>query len=162
MDMEFDKLKDKMGSIKIITTAAREHVGDIERYIRVIKERARSVASQLPYKSHMPDQIVIHLMKFVVMWINAVPHRNGVSTTMSPREIVLGVKMDFKQHCRVRFGMYVEVRVDKVITNTLHDRTEECIALGPTGNLQGSIACLNLNSGRVVTRRTVTALPMPN
>ena len=30
MDMEFEKLKNKVESIIINTTAAREHVGDIE------------------------------------------------------------------------------------------------------------------------------------
>eukprot|EP00804_Cyclotella_cryptica_P006122 CCRYP_010732-RA/>CCRYP_010732-RA protein AED:0.20 eAED:0.22 QI:0/0/0/1/1/1/2/0/901 len=162
MDMEFEKLKSDMGPVEIITTAAREHVGDIEWYIRVIKERARSVASQLPYKIQMPDQMVIHLVKFVVMWVNALPHHNGISSVISPREMVLGLKMDFKKHCRVRSRAYMEASADEVITNTLRDRTERCIALGPTGNMQGSIACLNLDTNRVVSRRTVTALPMPD
>lgn len=95
MDMDFEKLNDRMTSMEINTTAACEHVGDIERYIRVVKERARSMASQLPYNKCMPDQVVIHLMKFVVMWINAIPHRNGISSTISPREMVLRIKMDF-------------------------------------------------------------------
>eukprot|EP00804_Cyclotella_cryptica_P026860 CCRYP_019980-RA/>CCRYP_019980-RA protein AED:0.34 eAED:-0.36 QI:0/-1/0/1/-1/0/1/0/208 len=153
MDMEFEKLKTQMTSVDINTMAAREHVGDIKWYIRVIKERACSVASQLPYKANMPDQKIIHLMKFVVMWLNALLNRNGVSLTMSPREIVLRVKMDFKKNCRVRFGAYVEASADETFTNKLRDRTKECIALGPTGNLQGSIACFNLNTGRVVTRQ---------
>ena len=81
---------------------------------------------------------------------------------MSPREIVLQLKLDFKKHCRVEFRTYVEASMDEVVTNTLRDRTEECITLGPTGNFQGSIACLNLETGRVVTGMTVTALPMPD
>jgi hypothetical protein len=38
MDMEFEKLKDVMSNITINTTAAREHVREIERKIQVIKE----------------------------------------------------------------------------------------------------------------------------
>ncbi len=34
MDMEFKKLKDKMPNMVINTTAAREHMGEIERKIR--------------------------------------------------------------------------------------------------------------------------------
>jgi hypothetical protein len=109
----------------------------------------------------MPDQMVIHLIKFVVMWLNALPHRTGVSQILSPREIVTHIKMDFKKHCRVKFGAYVEASSDEIITNTLRDRTEECIALGPTGNFQGSVACLHLDTGRVVSQRTITPLPMP-
>jgi hypothetical protein len=50
MDMEFKKLRDKLPNIILNTTAAREHVGEIERKIQVVKERARSTISILPYK----------------------------------------------------------------------------------------------------------------
>ncbi len=40
-------------------------------------------------------------------------------------------------------------------------RTHEGIALGPTGNLQGSIIFFCLNTGCVLKRRLFTALPMP-
>ena len=42
MDMEFEKLRDMLPNVTLNTTAAREHVGEIERKIRVVKERARS------------------------------------------------------------------------------------------------------------------------
>ncbi len=42
MDMEFEKLRDMLPNVTLNTTAAREHVGKIERKIRVMKERARS------------------------------------------------------------------------------------------------------------------------
>ena len=51
MDMEFEKLKDLIPQLTINTMAAREHVGEIERRIRVIKERARGTMSVLPYKA---------------------------------------------------------------------------------------------------------------
>eukprot|EP00804_Cyclotella_cryptica_P029933 CCRYP_017818-RA/>CCRYP_017818-RA protein AED:0.47 eAED:0.36 QI:0/0/0/1/0/0/3/0/323 len=110
----------------------------------------------------MLDQIIIHLVKVVMISINTLPHKNGISTIMSPREIVLKMKMDFKKHCRVWFRAYVEAGIDETITNTLCDRTEECIVLGPTGKLQGSIACFNLDTGQVVSHHTVTALPIPD
>jgi hypothetical protein len=49
MDIEFEKLKPLMPSITLNTTAAREHVGEIKRKVRVIKERARSTINTLPY-----------------------------------------------------------------------------------------------------------------
>ena len=39
MDMEFEKVKDKLPLVEVNTTAAREHVPEIERRIRTIKER---------------------------------------------------------------------------------------------------------------------------
>jgi hypothetical protein len=38
MDMEFEPLVDMMDNMVVNTTAAREHVGDIERSIRSIKD----------------------------------------------------------------------------------------------------------------------------
>jgi hypothetical protein len=50
MDMEFKPLEDISTDIPVNTTAAREHVGDVEREIRVIKDRSRSTLSEVPYK----------------------------------------------------------------------------------------------------------------
>eukprot|EP00956_Cyclotella_meneghiniana_P009213 scaffold12647_cov40-Cyclotella_meneghiniana.AAC.2 len=138
MDMEFKKLEDGTTEVMINTTAAREHVTDIERYIRSIKDRCRSVMSELPYKECMPDVFVIFLLKFVILWMNAFPAKNGVSDEFSPREIVTGLRLDYKKHCQARFGAYVEASYDADITNTMNDRTAPCIVLGPTGNVQGS------------------------
>jgi hypothetical protein len=41
------------------------------------------------------------------------------------------------------------------------ERTHEGIALGLMGNLQGSVKFFCLNMGRVLKRRSFTALPMP-
>ena len=130
--------------------------------IRVMKERGRCIVSELPYNDSIPDQIMIHLLQFIAFWINAMPSESGVSDVYSPREIVTGMKLDFKRHCRARFGAYVEASYDDDITNTLKDRTHSCIALGPTGNIQGSMKCFDLKTGRVVKCRTITVLPMPD
>ena len=50
MDMEFEKLRPLMLHVALNTTAAQEHVGEIEQKIRVIKERARGTFNTLPYK----------------------------------------------------------------------------------------------------------------
>jgi len=58
MDMEFEKLRHLMPHVVLNTTAAREHVGEIERKIRVIKERARGTFNTMPYKK-LPRVMVI-------------------------------------------------------------------------------------------------------
>jgi hypothetical protein len=161
MDMEFEPLVDSMEEVVINTTAAREHVGDVERKIREIKERSRCTVNELPFKHCMPDQAIIHLIYFVVLWINSFSTSNGVSETYAPREIVTGMKLDFTKHCKVEFGAYVEASFDDEITNTLKERTHSCISLGTSGNIQGSIKCLDLETGRVVKRRTFKVLQMP-
>jgi hypothetical protein len=161
MDMEFEPLVDTMEEVHINTTAAREHVGDIERKIREIKERTRGTVSEVPFKHCMPDQAIIHLVYFIVLWINGFPTANGVSEAYLPREMVTGMKLDFGKHCRVPFGAYVEASFDDEVTNMLKERTHSCISLGTSGNAQGSIKCLDLATGRVVKRRTVKVLPIP-
>ncbi|EJK60825.1 hypothetical protein THAOC_18763, partial [Thalassiosira oceanica] len=49
MDMEFDKVADLLDLVKCNTTAAVEHVAEIERAHRTIKERARRVVAELPF-----------------------------------------------------------------------------------------------------------------
>ena len=41
-------------------------------------------------------------------------------------------------------------------------RTHECIACGPTGNLQGSVKFYCLMAGRILKRPSFTAMPMPD
>jgi hypothetical protein len=78
MDMEFEKLVDLLPNVTINTTAAQEHVGEIERKIRVIKERARGTMNNLPYPQ-LPRLMTIELMHFCVMWMNAFPVKSGIS-----------------------------------------------------------------------------------
>ena len=162
MDMEFEPLQDKSEDVVINTTAAREHVSDIERAIREIKERARCVISELPYKQCMPDVMIIHLIKFVTFWINAFVNENGASKVFSPRELLTGMKVDYEKHCQARWGAYIEASDDADVTNDMRDRTSPCVVLGPTGNVQGSVRCFNLETKKVITRRTVKELPMPD
>lgn len=42
------------------------------------------------------------------------------------------------------------------------ERTRSCVYLGPTGNLQGTMKFLNLETGEVIKRRKMTVLPMPD
>ena len=54
------------------TTVAVEHLPDIERQIRFIKERARAICITLTF-NRVPGQIVIDMVLFVVLYMNAFP-----------------------------------------------------------------------------------------
>jgi len=64
--------------ININTTAAKEHVPEIERRIRVTKECRRALFNTLPFKK-MPQLILIELIYHVVLWLNAFPSKLGIS-----------------------------------------------------------------------------------
>ena len=91
MDMEFVKLADEFDFVEINNTVAREHVGEIERSHRTLKEREGCVVSELPYNT-LPMQMVIHLVYFVVLWLNAFPSKKGISDNLSPVRLLQGRK----------------------------------------------------------------------
>jgi hypothetical protein len=82
MDMEFEKLGDLLPGIVLNTTAAWEHVGEIEQKIRVIEEKARGTVNILPYPL-LPKLMIIELIPYCVMWLNSFPVRLGISDKYS-------------------------------------------------------------------------------
>ncbi len=83
MDQEFNKIEDEINMVENNTTAACKHVGKIECFIRTIKERSRALVPDLPY-SILPQQIVIHLVYFAMLWLNSLPVAAGVSEIYPP------------------------------------------------------------------------------
>ena len=78
MDQEFDKIFDEVPKLEINTTAEREHMGEIERAIRTVKEQSRALVSYQPYVV-LPKPIVIHPVYFAVFWLNNKSNTIGIS-----------------------------------------------------------------------------------
>ena len=97
IDGEFAKLELEFELVEINTTAACEHVGKIEQSICTIKEHGQSISTVLPYTT-LPKQLVIHLIYYVVMFLNAMPSKADISNTISPREIVMRRRLDWIKH----------------------------------------------------------------
>ena len=133
-------------------------MGDVERYIRTIKERMRGVTNTLPFKQ-LTRNMIIELAKAVVYWLNSIPSHMGVSPTISPRTIITGQVLDYHKHCRYEFGEYVQTHEEH--DNSLISRTVGVIALRPTGNQQGGYFFMSLHTGRIINRLHATKLPMP-
>ena len=88
MDSKFENLRDQIPMLALNIPAANEHVGDVERCIRVIKERSRGLICTLPY-SKIPQTMLINLLHFMVMWLNNFPTLDSISVDYSPRELIL-------------------------------------------------------------------------
>ena len=71
MDMEFDKIKDVIPMVEFNTTAAREHVPEIERHIMTIKERVRSVTLELPFNP-VPMLVLVQTVYTICLWLNVI------------------------------------------------------------------------------------------
>jgi Reverse transcriptase (RNA-dependent DNA polymerase) len=160
-DEEFGSAKDgllELDNIGLNIAATNEHVPEIERAIRTIKERNRCMTSSLPDKKY-PKLLKIELVKNAVTWLNMFPHPDGISDTLSPRAIMTGLHPKFNTHCRVPIGAYCEVHNENDPSNTESPRTTPAIALNPTGNLQGSYHFMSLTTGARLSRRRWTELP---
>ena len=122
MDGEFERIREPLADagIQLNTTSRDEHVGEIERYICVVKERVRAIYNILPF-THMPPHLVLEMAKSAVFWLNSFPHANGVSHTISPREVVTGLRIDYNKHCKYEFGEYVQTHEEH--TNGMEPRT---------------------------------------
>ena len=158
-DNGFKGMKDDFLPTRMNLTAAGEHVPEIERSIRTLKERTRTTCHGLPYRCH-PTQLTVANVRYNNTWLNWEIAKDGASKTISPRTIIWGDSSDYNTHCRIELGSYCEVYEPRQITNTQAARTIKCIALYPTNNAQGGYKFLSLNSGKVVTRNQWVELPV--
>ena len=87
--MEFQKVQDDLELVQVNTIAARDNMGEIDHRIRVVKEGATSVIVDIPF-SLLHKKIVIHLIYFVVLWLDDFLATQGISEKHYPSEIFTG------------------------------------------------------------------------
>jgi hypothetical protein len=105
--------------------------------------------------------MLIQLLHFVVMWLNNFPLATGISTQLSPQELIIRHRLDYKKHCKAPFGAYCKAHKENNPTNSMLTRGTPSICLGPTGNLQGSYHFLSLMTGKLIKCRHFTEIPIP-
>jgi hypothetical protein len=158
-DPEFEPLQETFGHIQFNLCAQDEHVPEIERFIRTVKDRTRSGYNSLPFE-RIPRLMLIRLVGNAVFWLNAFPHTDGVPNTLSPRYLLTGKHLDYRKHVRLEFGSYVQTHEEH--TNDMLPRTIGAICLGPSGNEQGGHYFMSLMTGRCLLCDHWTELPMPH
>ena len=84
------------------------------------------------------------------------PPKSGLSKTYIPRTIMTGKSLDGKKIYKLHFVVYVQVHEDRNVTNTLEEKIQGEICLGPTGNLQGTYIYILLRSSKNITQRIFT------
>jgi hypothetical protein len=91
-DREFEHLEMELESefaVRVNLTTAQEHQPDIERPLRTIKGRYRSMYNLCPFKM-WPKLMIIRGASEAVKWLNSLPPAGGLSAQFSPRAIILG------------------------------------------------------------------------
>eukprot|EP00804_Cyclotella_cryptica_P030821 CCRYP_015076-RE/>CCRYP_015076-RE protein AED:0.49 eAED:0.25 QI:0/-1/0/1/-1/1/1/0/834 len=164
MDGEFEKIKQKIiNIIEVNITSKNEHVPEIERKIRHIKERVRSMKADLPYQV-LPNIMIKRMVLHAGLLLNAYVDKQGISNEYSPREIILRWQLRWDKHCKHQFGAYGQAYDDpsSTKTNTQQARSRDVLCLGPTGNIQGSYYFVDLSTKAVIKRRRIQELPVPD
>jgi hypothetical protein len=134
MDGQFEPLQGRMPTaVQLQVILAEVHAGLIERYTRTIKERTRCTMVQ-------------EIVAGEVFWLNVFPPRSGTLKTFGPRTIVLGTQIDYKKHCMMECGQYVETHEPH--NNSMNDRTCPAIFLQTIGNAQGGAYFMSLRTGQ--------------
>ena len=136
------------GGPMINLTIANEHLPYIERQIRVVKERTRSVRHRLTFNK-TTKLITIYIVFTVVMMLNYFPFKGGVSAILSTNTINNGEKLHYKRHLGINIGQYCQVHEYEDPSKSQLPQTKGAIFLGPSVNGQGGFLFMSLNLEKI-------------
>jgi len=153
-DLEFECLRPSILPTQMHIVSQGEHVPEVERSIRTIKDRCRATIHGLPFQ-YYPKLLLKGLVYFVCMSLNWIPALHGVSDEYSLSTIVAGSPPLMYSSLSITFGTYAQVHNDSTITNTTASRTTGTIALYPINSTTGW-QFLSLSTGASVVRRSWT------
>jgi hypothetical protein len=92
--------------------------------------------------------MVTEMIYLSTFWLNSFPPNDSISTTLSPRAIVIGTQLDYTKLYQLEFGTYVQTHEDH--DDLMATWTTGAIVLCPTGNEQGSYYFFSLTSRQVL------------
>ena len=162
MDPKFDPLKNDFEDkydLDMNVASAQEHVPEIERAIRTIKERYRATYHRIPFNT-MPKVMIKAAAFDIIKWLNMFPPKGGISTVYSLRAIVTRKPIDYNKHCKFSYGGYVQALQENNTTNTEAPRTIDAIFLQTLDNQQAGYLLMNLATGKTITRRKCWEISM--
>ena len=106
----------------------------------------------------MPRIMIKGLAIQVAKQANYFPVKGGVSSILSPHQLIEQKNLDFHKDLGIPFGSYVEAAQKP--TNTAKARTRSAIYLGVSSNIQGGHEVMALDTGFELSTQTVTKLPI--
>jgi len=139
--------------------ASEEHVGDIEKSVRTIKDGTRIHINRLPFHKY-PRAMVAGAAMHALISINQVPSPNGLSDTLSPSTLITGEPTpDYHNIIRLNFGDYVLTAPGKT-KNDQSPRRIGAIALYPSKNASGGWYFMSLTTGQILHRYSWNKMPI--
>jgi hypothetical protein len=105
------------GEPMVNLASSKEHVPEIERRIRVVKERCQATRHILPFHT-IPKLMTIHIVLNVVKLLIFFPTNGGVSDTLSPKTIMYGETLDYNKHLSLQLEQYCQVHEEENTHNS--------------------------------------------
>jgi hypothetical protein len=162
-DHEFASISDVVVGLptspRLDWAAALQHCGLIERNVRFLKEKIRSLCHSLPFERVPGIMVVRMVLHDIVKFVNNFARKGGVKH-FSPREIMSNQCLHADNLC-LRFRTYCQVAEHVEPRNSLAPHTRAAILLGSLGNLSGGQIFLALDTGHTIVRHQWVVLPMP-
>jgi hypothetical protein len=116
-DQEFGCIANDLLPAPLNIADADDHVAEVKRSIRTIKEPTRCLIQGLPFKRiHKP--MMRAAIENAHKVLNQFPPKSGVSDTLSPLTIMTGKPSPDYNDMRIKFGAYAQVFEDNDPTNT--------------------------------------------
>ena len=141
----------------INVTGKNKHVKEVERKICTVKEGARSMQATITMLWKIPQMLVILLIGVVLFWLNSIPTK---FSSYSPAWITKDWVIDYKVRCKHHFGEFVQV-VAKTTKLIEVPHTIDVLAAYPTDNEQGTWRYFNIATGKPLSHKKATNLPIP-
>jgi hypothetical protein len=123
------------GGPRVNLTSASEHIPEIERRIRVVKERSRSLRHSLPF-NRIPKLMTIHMVFIAVKLLNHFPPKGGILDTVSPKTIMTGETLDYEKHLSLQLGQCCQVHEEDTHTTVSCHVHREPSALVPVATFR--------------------------
>ena len=134
-----------------------QHVALVEHKAKLVKQRRRCHIHHVPFA--IPLLMEMYLVYHCVFTLNCMPTRTR-GDNVAPAVDFLGRKLDSKRDLRFVWGDLCQAHnPNNTITNSDAARTDTCVLLLSTGNLNGSVKMMNLSTWSVVTRDQWEVIP---
>ena len=144
--------------ITVVACGPGQHIALVEHKAKLVKQRRRCHIHHVPFA--LPFLLLeMYLVYHCVYTLNCMPTSTR-GDHVAPQVDFLGRKLNSERDIRYVWGDLCQAyNPDNIITNSDKARTDACVLLLSTGNLNGSVKMLTLASWRVVTRDQWTVIP---
>ena len=157
-DLEFEKVREDILPIRLMTCGKDDHVPEVERSVQTQKNENRAVCHAMPYRC-LPRIMIRELIKQGNAFLNAFGSNDAVGNGLSPRNIIDNLPHIDAKDLKYEFGEYVQLHIQQQRTNTMSPRTIGAIVLGPR-NILGRYNFMSLETGQQIDGRVVARLPI--